>query len=160
MEVRQEIDVQNLWSRYEEIAMHFNDLLMRLRTQSLAGIAALSALVGIFSKDGIADAHLDWVVAQAIFAAMIGFWIAIWILDMAYYNRLLTGAVKAIVDLENATKPNETFGGHINMSTKIDAQFTRPVIDLKDGRYGGVILFYVIVLIVLVGGLVFTHLRV
>jgi hypothetical protein len=48
MGVKHEIDVQCLWEKYEDIAMHFNDLLIRLRTQSLAGVAALSALVGIF----------------------------------------------------------------------------------------------------------------
>jgi hypothetical protein len=75
MGVKHEIDVQCLWEKYEDIAMHFNDLLIRLRTQSLAGVAALSALVGIFSKDGPAPANitLDWVVAEAIFGAMIGF---------------------------------------------------------------------------------------
>ncbi len=52
MSKNEEIDVQKLWEKYEDIAMHFNDLLMRLRTQTLAGIAAVSALVGVFAKEG------------------------------------------------------------------------------------------------------------
>ena len=42
--------IRELWEKYEEITMHFNDLIIRLRTQALAGVAALSALVGIFAK--------------------------------------------------------------------------------------------------------------
>src|SRR3954453_20225100 len=82
MSVTQNIDVQKLWSKYEDIAMHFNDLLMRLRTQSLAGIAAVSALVGIFSKTSIAEVKTELLVAEAIFIAMGVFWVAIWCLDM------------------------------------------------------------------------------
>ncbi len=40
-----------LWDKYEAITMHFNDLLMKLRTQALAGVAALSAVDGIFAKN-------------------------------------------------------------------------------------------------------------
>jgi hypothetical protein len=47
--------VFEVWKKYEEITMHFNDLLMRLRTQALAAVAALATIVGIFSKAG-ADA--------------------------------------------------------------------------------------------------------
>jgi hypothetical protein len=42
--------LKEVWKDYEEIAMHFNDLLIKLRTQALGGVAALSALVGIFGK--------------------------------------------------------------------------------------------------------------
>ena len=31
-----------VWQEYEKIAMHFNDLLMRLRTQALGAVAALA----------------------------------------------------------------------------------------------------------------------
>jgi hypothetical protein len=33
--------VFEVWTKYEDIAMHFNDLLIRLRTQALGAIAAL-----------------------------------------------------------------------------------------------------------------------
>jgi hypothetical protein len=155
MEDPHETDIQRLWAKYEDIAMHFNDLLMRLRTQSLAGVAALSALVGIFSREGIANVRLDWVVAQAIFAAMFGFWIAIWCLDMVYYNRLLSGAVRAIIELEKKTKPDVPFSGEINMSTTIEAQFKMDVLDLQKGGYKGVVAFYAIVLAVIVIGFIF-----
>jgi hypothetical protein len=44
--------VFELWEKYEQIAMHFNDLLIKLRTQALAGVAAISAIVGVFAKSG------------------------------------------------------------------------------------------------------------
>jgi hypothetical protein len=160
MEVNQEISVQSLWSNYEKIAMHFNDLLIRLRTQSLAGIAALSAVVGLFAKEGgTGNLHLDWVVAQAIFAAMIGFWIAIWCLDIGYYNRLLSGSVNAIVKLEETTASATPFSGEIDMSRTIENQFSKPWLNLKKGSYYGVVAFYGIVLLVLFAGLWFAHSR-
>jgi len=42
---------RELWEKYEDIAMHFNDLIIKLRTQALAGVVALSTLVG-FSQSG------------------------------------------------------------------------------------------------------------
>ena len=34
-----------VWVKYEEITMHFNDLLIKLRTQALAAVAALATIV-------------------------------------------------------------------------------------------------------------------
>lgn len=48
MGVKHEIDAQCLSEKYEDIAIHFNELLTRLPSPSLARIAALSAIVGIF----------------------------------------------------------------------------------------------------------------
>jgi hypothetical protein len=62
------VNIQSLWEKYEDIAMHFNDLLMRLHTQGLAGIAAVSTLVGIFTKGTASDFQSDWLVATFIFA--------------------------------------------------------------------------------------------
>jgi hypothetical protein len=155
--VTQKIDVQSLWAKYEDIAMHFNDLLMRLRSQSLAGVAAVSALVGIFSKEGALDIHMEWIVAEAIFGALGAFWIAIWCLDLLYYNRLLKGAVTALRKLEEQTKPAETFDGHIDMSTLIEAEFRQKVFGFN-GRFGGVVAFYVIVFLVIAAGVFFSDL--
>lgn len=160
MGVKLEIDAQSLWVKYEEVAMHFNDLLIRLRTQSLAGIAAVSALVGIFSKEGIADVHLDWVVAQAIFGAMMAFWIAIWCLDLLYYNRLLSGAVRAVIALEKQTKTGAAFTGEIDLSTLIEAEFDQPIWSLRKWRFKGIVIFYGLVMAVLVAGFWFSnHMR-
>jgi hypothetical protein len=144
------LDKQKLWEKYEDIAMHFNDLLMRLRSQSIAGIAALSTIVGVLAKGDVADVKVSWLVAAMIFVAMALVWVAIWCIDFLYYNVLLTGAVTAIRQLEEDTQQ----GGpkSINMSTLIEAQFTKPP---NVSSFRGVLLFYGIVLFLLVSGAMF-----
>jgi hypothetical protein len=80
--------LKDVWEKYEDIAMHFNDLLIRLRTQALAAVAAISTLVTIFGKTG-ADPKLSWELAALIFSLLAVFWIAIWIIDFCYYNSSL-----------------------------------------------------------------------
>jgi hypothetical protein len=145
------IDVQKLWSKYEDMAMHFNGLLMILRSQALAGVAAISTLVGVYAKDLSSNIQTDWLVITAIFVALALFWIAIYLLDTLYYNRLLFGAVKAIHALEKQSKDSTVDG--INMSTTIS--------DVVLGKersfvYLGVALFYIIVFLVIVSGAVFS----
>lgn len=146
-------DIQVLWAKYEDIAMHFNDLLMRLRSQSLAGIAAVSTLVGIFTKTGT-DAKVDWMAAAAIFVAMGFFWAAIFCLDLLYYNRLLIGAVSAITKLESNLASGEDIG--INMSTLIEEEFRSPTLCGKISSFKGVLGFYAIVLGVIIAGAFFS----
>ena len=147
--VENKINVQKLWSKYEDIAMHFNDLLMRLRTQALAGIAAISTLVGIFTKAGTTEIQSDWLIATFIFLALGALWIAIALLDILYYNRLLMGAVGALLELEEDSRLNRFSG--INMSTKIDGMFSQTR-TLPFPRFYGVLAFYVIVFVVIMCG--------
>ena len=142
-----------LWEKYQEVAMHFNDLLLKLRTSALAVVAALSTIVGLFTRsDG--SLTISWEIASAIVIGLIFFWIAIWVLDFRYYNRLLLGAATALIELES--KSEEEFVRDIKLSTRItDAvsgthQFSRAPLN-----YGGAI-FYFIVLCVLTVGLVYT----
>jgi len=145
------LDVQALWAKYEDIAMHFNDLLMRLRSQSLAGIAAISTFVGIFTKGGSDDIRTDWLIATCIFTAAAMFWMAIWCLDILYYNRLLFGAVTALRQIEKETRDKTPTTG-INISTLIEAEFRKPLTLAYVFRVQGVTLFYLIVLVAVVSG--------
>jgi hypothetical protein len=148
--------IYDLWAKYEDIAMHFNDLLIKLRTQALAAVAALTTIVGIFAKSG-ADAKTNWEMVSFALAILIVFWIAIWIIDFCYYNRLLVGAVKALFDLEIASK-DKLHIHSIDISTKIrdavasDRPWEANTWNLVRGRWA----FYVIVLIALSGALAFT----
>lgn len=151
------IDVQSLWAKYEDIAMHFNNLLMKLRTHSLAVIAALSTAVGIFAKDGVDAFTLDWGAAEALFIAMALFWIAIATLDFGYYNRLLLSAVKAITELEAAYKPGTKFTVGIRISSAIEDEFKTGFWKAPRARLHGVIWFYGIVLIAIFAGIVYSH---
>src|SRR5687767_14927834 len=107
--------VFEVWDKYEEITMHFNDLLMKLRTQALAAVAALATIVGIFAKAG-ADALTSWLMVAFAFAILIIFWIAIWLIDFLYYNRLLIGAVASLLELEANSKSRLRIR-HLDIST-------------------------------------------
>lgn len=111
--------IRELWEKYEDIAMHFNDLIIRLRTQALAGVAALSTLVGIFAKADLGQFTYTWEIAGFVFLALTLFWIAIWILDFWYYNDLLVGAVAALLELEKESETKSHIS-HINMSTLVE----------------------------------------
>jgi hypothetical protein len=148
-----QIEPQDLWAKYEDIAMHFNDLIMRLRTQSLAGIAAVSTLVGLFTKEGAVNIQTDWLVAEAIFIAMACFWVAIWCLDFLYYSPLLSGAVTALTKLERDTVSGTV--DRIDMSTTIENKFKNLSFTPKMSSLGA-ILFYAIVLAVIISGAVFS----
>ena len=92
-----------LWKEYEAIAMHFNDLIIRLRTQSLGAVAAFATLAAIITK-GDTTPQLRWEVLSGTLFVLMMFWIAIWVLDQFYYNRLLNGAVAALVALEKDSR--------------------------------------------------------
>ena len=149
--IEYKLDIQSLWAKYEDIAMHFNDLLMRLRSQGLAGIAAISTLVGIFTKGGASDLQSDWLAATFVFFALALFWIAIFCLDLFYYNKLLIGAVGALLDLEEKSK-HSGFDG-LNMSTRIAAEFK---VRSRLASFGGVLAFYGIVLFAILCGVLFS----
>ena len=141
-----------VWQKYEDIAMHFNDLLIKLRTQALAAVAALTTVVGIFSKSG-ADATSSWQIIAFAFAILIVFWLAIWVLDFRYYNPLLIGAVVALCDIEAKSKDLLRIR-HIEMSTKIEASVAGTLSKTRTwplirGRW----IFYSLVFLALVGGL-------
>src|SRR5262249_9692244 len=148
--------VHDLWAKYEDIAMHFNDLLIKLRTQGLAAVAALITLVGIFTKTEPENIHLSWEIATAVLIGLAVFWIAIWIIDFRYYNRLLIGAVVSLKEIEaESRKDNPSLA--INTRPTIDRETSRPQRDTK--RSGerwrirlGVWLFYIFVLAAILGG--------
>src|SRR5262245_27777794 len=113
-------EIRELWKEYEAVAMHFNDLLMRIRTQALGGVAALATLTGIFANPGMGDMRANWEVAMFMFAGLALLWIAIWVLDFMYYNKLLLGAVVALLELEEESK-TKTHIMPIQLSTIVEA---------------------------------------
>jgi hypothetical protein len=82
-----------VWAKYEDIAMHFNDLIIKIRTQALAAVAALMSFIIVKDQS---PQSINVVTLFLFFS-----WIAIWILDTQYYSRLLSGAVDAILKMEN-----------------------------------------------------------
>lgn len=143
-----------LWKSYEKVAMHFNDLIIRLRIQSIGGLAALATVLGIVLKTTSgADEPFNYGLAILALIVLMLCWIAIGVLDLWYYNRLLEGSVNAILELE---KKKEIFfeKKEIKLSTNIERAFkVRFEHENKglgfwifNGRHG----FYLIVLIALI----------
>jgi hypothetical protein len=107
------------WKQYQSVAMHFNDLLMRLRLQSLAAVGGLTAVAAVVVKAGV-DPATQWEALASAFSFLGLFWIAIWILDFCYYNRLLVGAVDALIQLEREIQSGAVTHSLL-LSTRIEA---------------------------------------
>lgn len=153
------IPIFELWIEHEKIAMHFNDLLIKLRVQALAGVTAIGTIASIFAKTQSGTAADTWELAAGIFAALCMIWIAIFILDFFYYYRLLQGAVRAIIELEEMSKASKTvdeirLSGHVEDSVKNNSarrmSFCERVWIMK-----GVLVFYLLVFITLFSALAF-----
>lgn len=98
--------------------MHFNDLISQLRVRTLGGIAVISALVALLSKgEGAGD--FRWGILAAVFLILAIIWVAIFCLDMLYYDRLLRGAVAAITALEK-TSESSLVVRHLRLSHLIE----------------------------------------
>jgi hypothetical protein len=107
-----------LWKEYEKIAMHFNSLIIKLRSQSLGGVAVFATLTAVITRADTTP-KVRWGLLTGAFALLSIFWIAVWILDIGYYNRLLAGAVQALLDIEKESS-RSALVGEINLSTKIN----------------------------------------
>ena len=143
-----------LWKSYEDVAMHFNDLIIRLRIQSIGGVAALAAILGIFlnERSGDGSNSFSYCIASIALFVLMMFWVGIFILDIFYYNRLLEGAVNAILELEQS-KDDFAKKKDIRLSTNIEMAFrTRFKHEPKGLKviFNGRILFYAIVLFALI----------
>jgi hypothetical protein len=92
-------NVIDLWKKYEDVAMHFNDLIMRWRLQAIGGLAGLVTLAGFVVGDA-ATLTVRYR-AMVILSGVLTFgWVGVALIDLLYYRRLLQGAVKAILVIE------------------------------------------------------------
>jgi hypothetical protein len=148
----EDFDLFTVWKEYEAIAMHFNDLILKIRTQSLAAVAAFATIAGVLLKGESISHELRWGTLTAVFIALCVFWLAIWIIDFTYYNRLLLGAVKALIKIEEESKTH-TRTSSIYVSTYIEeavalrAPATGEGLRLSKGRW----MFYILVFLLLLG---------
>jgi hypothetical protein len=137
-------DLRELWVEYEKVAMHFNDLLMRLRTQSLAGLVAVatagSILVNAHSLPANQSLHL-----RILFASLALVWSAIAVIDLTYYDRMLLGAVGAIHELERKSETTER-ADRINLSMAITDAVTHKKMTISVSPwYTGRKLYYILI---------------
>lgn len=100
-------EILELWRKYEDIAMHFNDLIVKIRIQALGGVAAVTTIVSLVVKEA-QPLSFRWGLLTLLFIFLMISWVAIWVLDFTYYHRLLRGAVKELIRLEEASKRSTT----------------------------------------------------
>ena len=158
-EDRDSINIFELWKEYERVAMHFNELLIKLRTQALGGVAVIAALVGFLSR-GEALVEFRWGILSGVFFMLTIFWIAIWCLDFRYYNRLLLGAVDELLRLERESHTH-SHTKEIRLSTGIErAAFeSMPKKTLCKEIFLGRCLFYIIVFLGLLAASLFSFIK-
>lgn len=112
-----------VWQHYEQVAMHFNDLIIKLRIQSIGGIAALATVLGIVLKTTNGNNEgFNYGLAIVAILFLLFCWVAICVLDLRYYNRLLEGSVNAILELEK-DKKGFFEKKEINLSSNIEKAF-------------------------------------
>jgi hypothetical protein len=91
-----------VWAKYEDVAMHFNDLLVRLRLQAMGGLATLVTIAGFVVGDAVTLSTRYQ--AMLILTGMLTFaWVGVAIIDLCYYSRLLRGAADALIELESGS---------------------------------------------------------
>jgi hypothetical protein len=69
-------DLFEVWKEYQKIATHFNDLLIRIRSQSLAAVATFATIAGVLVKGESINADLRWGALTAVFGILSIFWVA------------------------------------------------------------------------------------
>jgi hypothetical protein len=138
------------WEKHEKVAMHFNDLILRIRVQALGGVAALAAIGGVLLKSA-EQPHVPWGLIFVSFLVLLAFWIAIWVLDFCYYNRLLLGAVDSLLALEDAINSGRRL--ELTMSHTIERAIHG---ELRTNAGAGPRIFYSIVALVFLFGALFS----
>jgi hypothetical protein len=133
-----------LWREYENVAMHFNELLMRLRTQALGAVATIVAAAGLVFHQSTSTASEPWPIIAAVSVLLLFAWGSLWMIDVCYYSKLLRGAVNAIMELESGSE------GNIFLSLKIETLVTGTV-EARDRINWQVRYFYLPVALFLLG---------
>src|SRR5688572_9649785 len=89
---------QREWQVVIGTQMHFNDLIIRFRTLTLATFAALVGAALTLTK----TANLAPLEMTLLLAIPGVFWVTAWLLDYFYYHRLLLGAVAEAAKFDEA----------------------------------------------------------
>ena len=84
------------WKTSEDVAMHFNGLLLGFRLKAIGGIA-VGAVVSIRFNFGQLSDHIP---IHWLLGGLAVIWILVWGADFCYYYRMLAGAVDELLRLE------------------------------------------------------------
>lgn len=107
----------SIWDKYEHIAMHFNGLLIHLRTQALGAVATVVTAAGFLLTR---SPNEPWWAVFAVSLLLFLAWCTLWMIDVCYYSRLLLGAVNALIKIEKQS------GELLELSTQVQKLFGVP----------------------------------
>lgn len=127
----------DLWFHYEQVAMHFNEMIIQYRLQLMGGISAIGTIAGYLVGQKVESPYRRHMLRAYISLGILVIIIAAAILDVYYYNELLRGAVDAILEIES--KHDE-----LSLSTNIKARFPNSATTIIKTVYGLLILPLVI----------------
>jgi TRAP-type uncharacterized transport system fused permease subunit len=96
----------SIWDKYENVAMHFNGLLIHLRTQALGAVATVVTAAGfLFTR----SPNEPWWAVFAVSLLLLLAWCTLWMIDVCYYSRLLLGCCeRSDQDRETERRPTRT----------------------------------------------------
>lgn len=91
-----------IWKKVVDVQMHFNDLELRVRNYAIISLGAIMTVAGYALKEGN-NVYLGGiqVPAASIFLYLATIvWLCFWFMDRHWYHRLLLGAVKQGMNIE------------------------------------------------------------
>lgn len=121
-------DEARTWEKAEDVAIHFNEMILNFRLKAIGALTLAAGLVGtVLLNKG--DKASEAVPSINYFSFALGMWFlavvwaAIMCLDLFYYHRLLLGAVADALRIE------EISGGRLHLSTEIKNKAEEGVTD-------------------------------
>lgn len=110
------------WKEVVDVQMHFNDMEMKIRSMAVTVIAAIAGAIGYLCKEGV-NHQEEFIVLLAFVGAAA--WLCFYLMDRFMYHRLLVGAVKSGINIENKLKEQ---GVEIDLGAQI--KIASPLTDL------------------------------
>lgn len=106
MDAEERKSVIEIWKSVVEVQKHFNDIEMRVRGLFITMILAISAAQGFLMDKGLAVTHGDVHVLYATSIPLLGVvgTLLFYFVDRYWYHRLLVGAVRHAIMIENKYK--------------------------------------------------------
>jgi hypothetical protein len=118
------------WKIVIETQMHFNDMIMRMRTTGVSIVLAVFGAAAYslqYSKLYLSISGYSFHVAILIIAFGLGMLLGVFGLDYFYYYRMLLGAVKRGYEIDQAYKDRKVDGVKIfGMTTMIRDEIGKP----------------------------------
>lgn len=103
-----------IWEKSEDVAMHFNDLIINFRLKALGAVSLSTGLLGGLT----AREPTDWRPFTLGAVLILACWLAVAAIDNLYYRRLLRGAVEDAMRVEKQSKKRIDLSNAIDRSVK------------------------------------------